>query len=101
MKSFTYRIEDPNGMHARPAGTLAAQAKKFNSEVTVRVGEKKADGKRLLSLMSLGATHGTELIFDICGNDEEKAAATLLELCARGAFGAPSQKGNRHDSNKE
>jgi phosphocarrier protein len=42
MKSFTYRIEDPNGMHARPAGTLAAQAKKFNSEVTVRVGEKKS-----------------------------------------------------------
>ena len=43
MKSFIYRIEDPNGMHARPAGILAAQAKKFESSITVRFNEKKAD----------------------------------------------------------
>lgn len=97
MKSFTYRIEDPNGMHARPAGALATQAKKFESEITVRVGEKKADGKRLLSLMSLGATCGVKLFFEIIGKDEEKAAAALEALCRSGAFGSALQKGSDHD----
>ena len=90
MKSFTYRIEDPNGMHARPAGALATQAKKFESEITVRVGEKKADGKRLLSLMSLGAVHGGELVFQIEGADEDAAADALEAFCKNG-FSAPRE----------
>jgi phosphocarrier protein len=81
MKQFTYRIEDPNGMHARPAGMLATFAKKFQSDVRVRVGEKEADGKRLLSLMSLGAVHGSELTFTVTGEDEERAARELEEFC--------------------
>ena len=98
MKSFTYRIEDPNGMHARPAGTIAAQAKKFESEIIVRVNEKKADAKRLLSLMSLGATCGSELHFEIIGSDEDQAAASLESVCRAGAFGSATQKGSDHDS---
>ena len=81
MKQFTYRIEDPNGMHARPAGMLATFVKKFASDVRVRAGEKEADGKRLLSLMSLGAVHGSELTFFITGEDEEKAARELEAFC--------------------
>ena len=81
MKQFTYRIEDPNGMHARPAGMLATFAKKFQSDVRVRAGEKEADGKRLLSLMSLGAVHGSELTFTVTGEDEESAARELEEFC--------------------
>ena len=81
MKQFTYRIEDPNGMHARPAGMLATFAKKFDANVQVEANGKKADGKRLLSLMSLGATHGTELCFTVSGSDEELAAAELEQFC--------------------
>ena len=84
MKQFTYRIEDPNGMHARPAGMLATFAKRFDSNVRVEANEKTADGKRLLSLMSLGAVHGTELTFSVSGSDEEKAAAELEKFCRGG-----------------
>ena len=97
MKSFIYRIEDPNGMHARPAGILAAQAKKFESSITVRFNEKKADAKRLLSLMSLGATHHSELIFEIEGVDEEQALAALENFCRNGAFDGSLQRGNDDD----
>ena len=97
MKSFIYRIEDPNGMHARPAGILAAQAKKFESSITVRFNEKKADAKRLLSLMSLGATHHSELIFEIEGADEEQALAALENFCRSGAFDGSLQRGNDDD----
>ena len=101
MKTFTYRINDPNGMHARPAGTIAAQAKKFESEITVRVGEKRADGKRLLSLMSLGATCGCELHFEIVGKDEATAADTLEAVCRSGAFGFGDSEVNGHGSCKK
>ena len=77
MKQFFYRIQDPNGLHARPAGQLATFAKRFTSDIRVTANGKEVDGKRLLSLMSLGASHGTELAFSISGTDEEKAAAEL------------------------
>lgn len=84
MKTFVYRIEDPNGLHARPAGKLATFAKRFHATVKVRANEKEADAKRLLSLMSLGAVSGTALTFVIEGEDEEAAAATLERFCLDG-----------------
>lgn len=81
MKEFTYVIEDPNGLHARPAGKLATYAKQFASEILVKCGEKQADGKRLLSLMTLGATSGSTLCFTVSGNDEESAYAALEAFC--------------------
>lgn len=81
MKQFTYQIQDPNGLHARPAGALVKVAKEFSSTVTVKNGEKTADGKRLLSLMSLGALHGTTLCFLIEGADEDNAVRELETFC--------------------
>ena len=81
MKEFTYQIEDPNGMHARPAGKLATFAKQFSSSVRVSAGEKEADGKRLLALMSLGATRGTVLHFVLEGDDEATACRELETYC--------------------
>ncbi len=81
MKSFTYRIQDENGMHARPAGKLATCAKQFVSEIRVAAGEREADGKRLLALMSLGAVCGTELHVTVRGEDEDEAAKTLEDFC--------------------
>ena len=92
MKQFTYSIEDPNGMHARPAGALATFAKRFQSDVRVRAGEKEVDGKRLLALMSLGAIHGTELTFVITGEDEETAAAELERFCHSQGTGEEPKK---------
>lgn len=90
MKRFTYCIEDENGMHARPAGVLANYAKRFHSIIRVSANGKEADGKRLLSLMSLGATKGTELTFFIDGDDEESAALALEQFCADGMNGSTS-----------
>ena len=81
MKEFTYEIEDPNGMHARPAGRLATFAKQFSSQIRIRSGEREADAKRLLSLMSLGAVHGATLFFFVTGDDEESACMALERFC--------------------
>ncbi len=81
MKTFTYRIQDENGMHARPAGKLATCAKQFVSEIRVGAGEREADAKRLLALISLGAVCGTELCFTVRGEDEDEAVKILEDFC--------------------
>ena len=87
MIEFTCQIQDPNGMHARPAGRLAAFAKQFKSEIRVSAGGKTGDAKRLLSLMSLGAKSGAELSFTVSGEDEEGAAAELRAFVAKNLGG--------------
>ena len=82
MKTREVVITNASGLHARPAGQLATFAKRFSSDIRVKANGKEADGKRLLSLMSLGATHGTELCFCITGDDEEHAQ-TALEVYLR------------------
>ena len=45
MKSFTYTIVDPVGIHARPAGLLVKTAKAFSgTEISVTKGDKTAEG---------------------------------------------------------
>lgn len=91
MKEFLYTVTDPNGIHARPAGKLATFAKQFDSSVHVYYGEKEADAKRLLSIMSLGAVCGGSLRFVIAGKDEESARESLLSFCNE----ALGEKGER------
>ena len=36
MKTFNYTITDPVGIHARPAGMLVKEVKKYESKVTIK-----------------------------------------------------------------
>ena len=81
MKEFTFTVEDESGIHARPAGMIVNCAKKYKATVCVKTPEKEADGKRLLSVMSLGAVKSTPVTFVIDGEDEAAAARDLEALC--------------------
>ena len=41
MKTFDYTIKDELGIHARPAGLLVKEAKKFESACTIQKTEKQ------------------------------------------------------------
>lgn len=77
MKEFQYVIQDPVGLHARPAGLLVKQAAGFKSKVTVESGGKSVDAGKLIMLMSLGIKQGMEVTCRIEGEDEEEAAEAL------------------------
>ena len=80
MKTFEYTITDPLGIHARPAGMIAAEAKKYNSVITVAKGDKAADARRLFALMGLSAKMGDTLTVACTGEDEKAAAEGLHDL---------------------
>jgi phosphocarrier protein len=81
MQEFTFTIKNKNGLHARPAGEIANVSRSYESSVVIRCGEKVANGKRLLSVMSLGAKCGASLHFEIEGKDEEAVRDALYSTC--------------------
>ena len=82
MKEFKHVINDPMGMHARPAGMLVKAVAGYASKITVTAPTGTADAKRLMGLMRLAAKQGMELTISIEGPDEEKAAAELQAFMA-------------------
>ncbi len=77
MKQFSYTITDPVGLHARPAGLLVKEAGKFSSDISITLGEKTANLKKLFAVMGLGVKQNNEVIVAAEGDDEEQAAQTI------------------------
>ena len=51
MKSFEYTIKEPVGLHARPAGMLNKEARKYKSAIIIHAGAKSANVLRLMAVM--------------------------------------------------
>ena len=86
MKTSSYTITDPVGIHARPAGMLAKKAAGFKSTVTVIKGEKKADTRRLMALMGLGIKCGETITVQTEGEDEQAAADEIKAFLTENKF---------------
>ena len=80
MKTFQYQITDAVGIHARPAGLLVQEAKKYGSKIMLQVNGKSAEATKLMAIMSLGVKQGhiVEVIVD--GADEEEACRGMEEF---------------------
>lgn len=77
MKEFVYTIKEPVGIHARPAGMLAKEAKNYKSTVTIIKGESSAVATRLMALMGMGVKCGDTVTVRVEGEDEDTAAPAL------------------------
>ena len=80
MKTFEYTITDELGIHARPAGLLVKEAKKFESECTITKDGKTKKLTQLMMLMSLGVKQGDTVTVSVDGADEDAAVASLKEF---------------------
>ena len=78
MKQFNYVINDPLGLHARPAGLLAKLAKPYaDTVISVTKGDKTVKASQLMKLMSLAAKNGDEVVVAAEGPQEDAAIAEL------------------------
>lgn len=77
MYQFEYTITDPIGIHARPAGLLAKEAAKYQSKILLGKGGKKAEARRLISIMSMGVKTGDTVCVEVEGPDEAEAGAKI------------------------
>lgn len=77
MKQFDYTIKDEIGIHARPAGLLVKEVKKYGSKVTITKDGKSADGTKLMAIMGLGVKCGQTITLTVEGSDEDAAYEAL------------------------
>lgn len=77
MKAFNYVITDEVGIHARPAGLLVKEAKKYESQIMIKRADAQADAKKMMALMGLGIKCGEEVTVEVTGADEDTASAAL------------------------
>lgn len=80
MKTITYTIQDPIGIHARPAGLLVKEAKNYQSTITLKANGKSADVRKLMLIMQMGVKAGTEITITAEGPDEDAAIAGMEQF---------------------
>ena len=72
-------IKNETGLHARPASELVKLASKFKCNINIAVGDKNANAKSILAIMSLGVKVNTEIELQCDGEDEETAIKEIIE----------------------
>ena len=73
MKKFEYAVRDEVGIHARPAGLLVKEAKKYESKISITKDGKSAEATKLMALMGLGVKCGDTVEVTLDGADEDTA----------------------------
>ena len=93
MKQLEITIDNETGLHARPAKTLVNLVKQFKSDIRIWHGEKKANAKSLISVLTLGASKGSQIKIEVSGEDEENAMAQIESAILSGlGEGKPEDK---------
>ncbi len=81
MRQFTYTVNDPLGIHARPAGLIAKLAKPYaDTPITITKGDKTVKAYQLMKLMSLAVKNGDQVIVAAEGPAEEEAIAAMQKF---------------------
>lgn len=77
MLTFRYTLTDEAGLHARPAGLLVKEAKKYESKIVIKKETKAVEATRLMAIMGLGIKCGQDVEVEISGPDEAAAYEEL------------------------
>lgn len=76
-------INNPVGLHARPATFFIQKANEFKSVIWVEKDDRRVNAKSLLGVLSLGIVKGTTISIIADGSDESLAVDTLADLIDR------------------
>ena len=81
MATRTITINDPVGIHARPAAQFAQAATASGCTVTIaKEGGNAVPAGSILSVMGLGIKQGDAVVIDVQGADDETVADNLVNI---------------------
>ena len=80
MKHIKVVVPWEDGLHFRSAARLVSTAKCFRSEIVLKCGEKVADLRSIVSIISLCATVGMALDLVASGEDEHEATRAIAQV---------------------
>ena len=77
MKSFTFNVTDPVGLHARPVAKLVQEANQFCSDITMHYNEQVENMKSIFGILGLAVPSNATVEIQINGSDEAYAYVHL------------------------
>jgi phosphocarrier protein HPr len=80
VKEVIIKIQNPTGLHARPASIIVKCALGFQSSISIKKGEKEVNLKSLISLLSLGICKNDEILLKADGIDENQAIENIVSV---------------------
>jgi phosphocarrier protein len=83
------QIQNRLGLHARAAARFVHMANRFHARVTLARDGRTMDGKSILGILLLAASHGSWVDLAAEG-DDEAAAVEALRALVEGGFGEES-----------
>ena len=85
--SLEVQVQNPSGLHARPAALFVRAACAFRSEIRVAnltTGSSAVTAKSIIGVLGLGVQRGHRIQLSCEGEDEGLAAETLRSLVEDG-----------------
>lgn len=82
--SRVVKIANDLGVHLRAAGLLVQVAGRYRSEIWLTRNQMRANGKSIMSVLSLAASKGVELTVSAEGEDAAEAVAAVCGLIEGG-----------------
>ena len=80
MQRAEVKVIHPSGLHATSAFTLSGISDGFKSSVTLHHDGLTGDGKDIMDILALGAGHGSTIVIETIGEDEDAALASLTRF---------------------
>lgn len=80
MPEITLTISHSSGLHARPAAIFVQTANQYRSTIKVCCGEREANAKSIMSILTVGANQGAVVTVCAEGDDAVQALDSLREL---------------------
>ena len=84
-------LPNPSGLHARPAAVLAAEAKKFKSDIRLLSGTNEGNAKSVVAIMGLATKQGDVIRVKASGPDAGDAIHRISALLAAGCGEQPGE----------
>ena len=84
MVSKKVTVNNPPGLHLRPAGNLCKEAMKYKSMIKFQFRETTANAKSVLSVLGACVKSGDEITLICEGEDEQEALDALVAAVESG-----------------
>ncbi len=84
MVSKEVTVTNSVGLHARPATYFIQKANTYKASVWIERGDRRANAKSLLGVLSLGIVKGSDIKLIADGVDENDAINELATLILKG-----------------
>ncbi|MBP2628082.1 MAG: putative phosphocarrier protein [Firmicutes bacterium] len=73
-------VNNPTGLHARPASNLVGLVSKYKSKISILHNGKKINPRSILNVMGAGISKGSTIVISAEGEDEQEAVDALCKF---------------------